>query len=91
MIGWIKKLVLKWVLGYIKGKIRESGEDVNIFMSNLYSMSMTAFMSYCMETLSKKALTKITFPNYLKELIVPLKDDVEEVIVQVIDGLDPRS
>lgn len=89
MFKWVQNLALKWAISFIKGKIKDAGEDVNIFMLNLYSMNIADFMTYCMETLSKKDLKIITFPEYLKQIIVPLDDNVEEPIVKVIDGLKP--
>lgn len=98
MFNWIKKIALKWAIKFLKGKIEDSikndptlGPQLELFWNNIYAMSMNDFLAYCTNTLSKKNLNAISFPMYLKGLISPLRDDVEEVITGVIDGMDPRQ
>ena len=89
-MNWLKLKAFGWFLKFLKGKIKSAGADINEFYLNLYTMSINKFMSWCLNKLATRNLDVITFPDYLKELNNPLRDDVEEYIDAAIDGLDPR-
>lgn len=97
MTKWIKNLALKWAIKFLRGKINEyiqsepvAGQQLKVFWMNIYAMSANEFLSYCTNEISGKNFNQISFPTYLKDLISPLRDDVEEVINTAIDGMDPR-
>lgn len=96
MIQWIKNKAIKWGVKLLKNQLvaliskHPDGKNIQILWENLYIMSTNDFLTYCTNTLSGENLNSVSFPEYLKNLIKPLKDDVESIIDNTIDGFDPR-
>lgn len=96
MLNWIKNIIISIAIRVVRSKIQDfirlhpaEGVQLEQFILNLYSKSVNQFLAYCNNTLAGKNLDAISFPIYLKDLISPLDDKYENIIVKAIDGLDP--
>jgi len=92
MVTWIKKKIIKYAIGDVKAKlalleIKEPG--LLEFRKNLYTLSIPEFMEYAMETLAKDDLNKYTYITYVKKLLTPLDDKVEDNIDFILDEFKP--
>ena len=95
MIQWIKNIAIRWAIKLLRKEIETieiKNPDIKEFRENLYGKSVEAFMAYGMEKIGGGQGIYIQTPMQLfKDRLKPLRDDIEGIIVQVIDGLDPRE
>jgi hypothetical protein len=93
MITWIKKKIIKMGVKYLVNeieKVESKVPDVKEFRSALYTMSVPKFMQWGLEKLEGSSLETVTPIQLVQKKIVPVKDDIEGIINQVLDGMDPR-
>ena len=93
MIAWIKKIVIGMGVKYLVNEIEKvEGKipDIKKFREALYTMSVPKFMQWGLEQIEGGSLDTITPIQLVKKKISPLKDDIEGVIGQVLDGIKPK-
>ena len=93
MFNWIKRKIVNIAIGYIRTeieKVEEKEPDIRVFREALYSKNIDQFMKWGLERLDEGS-TDMTPVQLVKKRLAPLRDDIETVIDQVIDGLNPHQ
>jgi len=95
-MGFIKKFILKRVIKHIIDKLEtyEAKEpQLRELRSNLYGKSMGDFVKWGTNTLVKnrKIPDEYSFVDYVRTLMEPLDDGIENTLNTALTLLDPRK
>ena len=94
MFRWIKSMVLKWAMKQVKAKIEsleKKEPKLKAFRYKFYYASIPEFVKWGTTELVQDASIpdEWSIVDYIKKLIEPLADPMEELVDQAIDELAP--
>jgi hypothetical protein len=88
--NFFKKKVIKMGIKYLVNEIEKvevKSPEVKEFRCALYCMSVPKFMQWGLEKMEGESLETITPIQLFEKRLVPLRDDIEGIILQVLEGL----
>ena len=94
MLKAIKKFLVRWAVRYIKGRVEELEKRearLRDFREKLYKVNIADFVKWGTEELvaDNDIPDHYSVVDYLEQLITPLDDEIENLIVEALRELEP--
>jgi hypothetical protein len=94
MLKAVKKFFVKWAIRYIKRRVEDlEKREVRLrdFREKLYKVNIADFVKWGTEELvaDNNIPDHYSVVDYLEQLITPLDDEIENLIVEVLRELEP--
>lgn len=92
-MNWIKRKIIGIGIKYLVNeveKVENKIPEIKEFRPALYTMSVPKFMQWGLEKMEGESLDTITPIQLFEQKLAPIRDDIEGVIKQILDGLKPK-
>lgn len=91
MFTWVKNIAINYAIKIVKVELdKAKAKDLGIkyVVDGMYQKSISIFLTDSLNKL-EPGVASLTPIQLIKKRIIPLRDDVEGIIIKVLDGLEP--